>query len=164
MQNDEVEESDGDPVRHRLNALVERLRQELDGVAEIKERDDGWFRDVAVRPERAGPLGFSWLVPGDSADIVLGVEAGGARWELGRSVEELDLMAALVDALLAGHATAVFAPGRCEVTVSLADGTKEVQSRRDLPSGCLPLPVWSRRGRGVDHEPYRPSADRRPGR
>ncbi|MCG6494096.1 hypothetical protein [Kitasatospora sp. A2-31] len=161
MPNEEV---DGDPLRRRLTTMVERLRQELDGVAEIEERDDGWFWDVSVRPESAGPLGFSWLVPGDSADIVFAVEAGGVSWELGRSVEQVDLMAAMVDALLAGRATAVFGRGRCEVTVTLADGTEQVQSNRDLPTGCLPLPGWSRRGRRIDYEPYGPSVHRRPGR
>ncbi|MFD7989283.1 hypothetical protein ACFV4M_38720 [Kitasatospora indigofera] len=151
MQN---EVTGGDPVRRRLDALVERLRRDLDGVAEIKERDDGWFFDVVVRPRYAGPLGFSWLCQGDSADIVLGVDAGGVRWELGPSAEELDLMEAIIDAVLSGDATAVFASGRCEVTVTLGDGSKEVQSNHDLPSGCLPLPGWSRWGRHVDYEPY----------
>ncbi|MFD0345391.1 hypothetical protein ACFQ0M_03445 [Kitasatospora aburaviensis] len=153
------EESDGDPVRRRLDTLVERLRQDLDGVAGVEERDDGWFWDVAVRPERAGPLGFSWLVPGGSAGIVLGVDAGGVRWELGRSVEELDLMAAIVDALLAGDATAVFASGRCEVTVALADGSKECRA-----TAPLRLPAASRVVTlGATYEPYNPSADA-PGR
>ncbi|WP_407915594.1 hypothetical protein [Kitasatospora sp. NE20-6] len=156
MQN---EGTDGDPVRRRLNTLVGWLKQDLEGIAEIEQRDDGWFWDVVVRPGRAGPLGFSWLYQGDSADIVLGVDAGGVRWELGRSVEELDLMGAIIDALLTGDVTAVFAPGRCEVTVTLGDGSKEVQSSRDFPSGCLPLPGWSRWGRRVDYGPYCPSAD-----
>ncbi|MFJ9523766.1 hypothetical protein ACIRPK_36800 [Kitasatospora sp. NPDC101801] len=156
MQN---EGTGGNPVRRRLETLVERLKRDLDGVAEIKQRDDGWFWDVVVRPGYAGPLGFSWLCQGDSADIVFGVDAGGVRWELGRSVEELDLMETIIDALLRGDATAVFASGRCEMTITLGNGSKEVQSNRDFPSGCLPLPGWSRWGRRVDYEPYGPSAD-----
>lgn len=147
-----------DPVRQRLDALVERLRRDLEGVAEIKEQDDGWFWAVVVRPGQAGRLGFSWLCQGDSSGIVLGVDAGGVTWELDRSVGKLDLMEAIIDALLRGDATAVFASGRCELTVTLGDGAEEVQSNRDFPSGCLPLPGWARRGRRVDYEPYGLSA------
>lgn len=153
MQHDET---DIDPVRRRLGALVGRLRRDFDGVAEVEEKDDGWFWSVHVRPAHAGPLGFWWLAAGDPADIVLGVDVGCVGRELGGSEEDVLFVEEIVDALLRGGATAVLAPGRCQVTLTLADGRREVESRHQVPSGCLPLPRWTRWGRRVDYAPYRP--------
>ncbi|MFG2825075.1 hypothetical protein ACGFX4_37315 [Kitasatospora sp. NPDC048365] len=153
MQHDET---DIDPVRRRLEALVERLRRDLDGVAEIEEKDDGWFWSVFVRPGHEGPLGFWWLAAGDPADIVLGVDAGHVRWELGGSEEDMVFVEEIVAALLRGDATAVFASGRCEVTVTLGDGSSEVETSHESPASLLPLPGWTRWGRRVDYVPYRP--------
>ena len=136
----------------RLRAILDRLAQAFEGSFTIEEsNEDSWWV-LSVSPVRQEALGFSWIYRGD---IIFGLDTNGVRWELQATGEDLDFIEAVVQSLVAGRVHAVFAPGRAEVTVTLADGTREKQNNGQAPVGCLPLPFWPRWGRRVNYPPYR---------
>ncbi len=86
----------------------------------------------------------------------LQIEAGhvGGRWELDRTMEDVDFIEQVVRAVAAGRVVEVFGPGRSRVEVTFPDGTQAVETGGVSPRGCLPSPGWVRRGRRVNYAPY----------
>jgi hypothetical protein len=86
----------------------------------------------------------------------LQIEAGhvGGRWELDRTMEDVDFIEQVVRAVAAGRVVEVFGPGRSRVEVTFPDGTQAVETGGVSPRGCRPSPGWVRRGRRVNYAPY----------
>jgi hypothetical protein len=95
----------------------------------------------------------TWIDFGDALQL----EAGhvGGRWELSREPAEADFIAEVVEGVLAGEAVEVFGWHRSRVEVSLRDGATAMETGYDGLRGSLPMPGWTRSGRGVAYPPYR---------
>ncbi len=140
----------GGDVTARLTRLADRLETELGAAVEV-DRDDG-LPAVHVSPRQPGACPFSWLAWNE--EIVLSAGTGGCRWELEAKAGDVDFIEAVVDAIVAGRAVEVFAPGRSAVEVRLLDGRVERTSQAEAPAGCLPMPFWGRWGRRVTYSAY----------
>ncbi|MCX4744408.1 hypothetical protein OG455_02560 [Kitasatospora sp. NBC_01287] len=140
-----------DAVIRRLRVILDELAEASAGSFSVEESEEEGWRVVSVAPLRRGALGFWWIHRGD---VIFGLDPHGVRWELQPTAEDLDFLAAVVRSVVAGRVRAVFAPGRAEVTVTLADGTHEKQNNARAPVGCLPLPFWPRWGKHLDYLPY----------
>lgn len=57
--------------------------------------------------------------------------------------------------VVAGRVTEVFAFRRSRVTVTLGDGSAEVETGYEGLGACLPLPLWPRWSRTTRYLPYR---------
>lgn len=144
---------DGWVPSERLAALADELVRDLGQAAQVHVSSDAAVGvvSVSVQPasETAGSLSWEEFGP----EVVLSVESGG-RWEL--QVDEpgdLDLLADVVEAVVAGRANEIRAPGRTSVSVVLADGHTVRTSVADMPVGCVPLPLWRRWGTRTDFTP-----------
>jgi len=112
-------------------------------------------RGVDIHPGNPRALGIGWVELG--REVVLSVQGShGGRWELAMSGADLDLLEAIVGSVIEGRVQEVRAVGRSRVTVVLADGRRLRETGGVTPSGCLPLPLWTRWGRRTMYEAYRP--------
>lgn len=145
----------GDEIGERLVRLADELRRELGDRAIVTSDDEhpehhavAW-EVVPVNPES---LSVHWMDFGKSLQI----EAGhvGGRWELDRTMEDVDFIDRIVHAVADGMVVEVFGPGRSRVEVAFPDGTQTVEIGGVAPKGCLPVPGWARRGRRVNYAPY----------
>lgn len=140
-----------------LAGLADRLRAELVGAATIERTE---FRDtsgigwdlVPVNP-RSAPV--SWMLWGDELLLQAGRLYRGGRWELDRSVEDVNFVERVVRAAIAGRVTETSALARSRVEVTLDDGHVVHETGYE---GCqavlVPLPGWRRWGRVTRYEPY----------
>lgn len=133
--------------------LAHRLAVELDGVAEIEIGRTGSGLAVQVTPHRSGARPIEWTDFGD--EIVVQVGDIGGRWELSAEAADLAFMQDLVMSVIAGRVSEVFAYRRSRVTVTLPDGSAEVETGYDGLTACLPLPLWPRWSRTTRYLPYR---------
>ena len=120
---------------------------------------DGRIRTLFVQPKNPKARGIS--VIGEQSLIVEIGNVGG-RWELDYTVADVDLVRKLIDAAVAGRVTEVTAPARSKVTVTFPDGSTDSETGYD---GCLtiliPLPGWTKLGRKIVYEPYRPAPEQK---
>lgn len=145
-----------DAVGARLTSLADRLETELAGVATVHREaaDQGRLFVVSIRPVRPDAVEVVWT---DMGDLVMwtGKSGHGGRWELGRSLEDVDFIESVVSAVIDGGVTETFGPSRSLVEVRLADGSVLIEEGASAPGGCLPIPGWTKRGRRIQYSPYR---------
>lgn len=153
---------DGDPqpedeVSALLSGLANRLGVELVGTAAIQRNQvssiggTGW--DLQPVNPRSVPV--SWLLFGDEILLQAGKLYRGGRWELDRSVEDVQFVERVVRAAVAGRVTETSALARSRVEVTLEDGQVVHETGYE---GCqavlVPLPGWRRWGKRTHYEPY----------
>ena len=81
---------------------------------------------------------------------------GGAVFEgLPRDLGGVDLVEAIVDAVVDGRVRELVGAGRSRVEVTMADGVVTHVTTYSGWHGLLPAPGWRRTARVVDHFPYR---------
>lgn len=142
-----------DGVDERLVRLAEQLRHTLGARAAVSVDDAGpYVAAWSLAPANPEALPVVWMDFGEE----LQVEAGhhGGRWELGRTMEDVEFVEHVVQSVVAGRVVEVFGPGRSRVEVTFADGTKTVETGAVTAKGCLPIPGWVRRGRRVAYAAY----------
>ena len=153
---DDVSDSE-DEAGPRLAGLADRLSAELAGSATIERTDlrdfDGTGWDLEPLNARSAPV--SWLLFGDEILLQVGRLYRGGRWELERSLEDVEFVERVVRAAIAGRVTETSALARSRVEVTFEDGETVHETGYE---GCLavlvPLPGWRRWGRVADYEPY----------
>lgn len=130
-----------------LDELVRKLERILAGKASVSVSD----LVVSIDPVNPRALRVGWINWGD--ELIL--EAGqGGRWELPRTIEEIEFIEAMVFTIAAGEATEVATSGRCWLEVRLASGSLEHSSVAQAPAGCVPLPFWPCGRHQRRYEPY----------
>ena len=140
-----------------LAGLAARLSAELVDVVTVERTEvrsisgTGW--DLEPVNPRSAPV--SWLLFGDEILLQVGRLNRGGRWELDRSLEDVEFVERVVRAAIAGRVTETSALARSRVEVTLEDGHVVHETGYE---GCLavlvPLPGWRRWGRGTTYEPY----------
>ena len=138
-----------DRVRGRLAALADQIEAAFGDLVEVRRGER--LPEVSIEPTREGACWVSWIELRD--EVVLQVSDGG-RWELERTMEDVELLERIVESVAAGRAVEVFGPARSSVTVTLHDGSTETSGVRQGLKGCLPAPGWPRWGRKVQYLPY----------
>jgi hypothetical protein len=133
--------------------LACRLAVELDGAAETEISRTGFGLMVRVTPHRAGARAIEWIDFGD--EIIVQVGDIGGRWELAAEAADLAFMQDLVMSVVAGRVAEVFAYRRSRVTVTLRDGSAEVETGYEGMAACLRFPLWPRWSRTTRYLPYR---------
>lgn len=139
----------------RLDRFAEELEQALGDAAGVERTElpavDGGVEITPVNPEA---LGVSWVNFG--TEVVLQTRGKyGGRWELGVSDPDLDLLEAIVLAVVDGRVEEVRGWHRSRVAVTLGDGRRLIETGALAPLGCLLLPFWKRWGTRVQYAPYR---------
>ncbi len=147
-------EQAGDQIVRRLKSLADDLERDLGNEVRV-ERQRIFSGGVTLTPTRDDALAVSWIDLGTELQVQTASGFGG-RFELSRTERDVDFIEAIVRSVVAGRVVEVFAPRRSRVTITLADGTTEVETGYDGLTGCLPLPMWPRWGRTVRYSPYGP--------
>jgi hypothetical protein len=137
-----------------LSELAERIACAFP-LAAVEEQRNVGITSVTPPP---GACPLSWLDWGD--EISFGVGTGAGAWELSPTAEDLRFMQDVIDAVVVGNVSEVFARGRSQVTVRLKSGSPAVTTASVAPLGCLPMPFWTRRGRRVHYLGYAEDANR----
>lgn len=153
-----VENAQGDVVRRRLEALASEMQERFGDAVEVHRSGGplpatgGLF--VEMTPPSDGPLAVWWFDDLDGLQLETGGGPGG-RWELSRTEEGAGHLEDLVRSIVAGRAVEVLGPDdRSQMTVTLADGTKDSQTGYVGLAGLRPRPGWKRKGRRVEYEPW----------
>ena len=135
-------EQAGDPVGRRLRSLGDRYRGALADVATVTVDDGG----CSLEPARDGAVAVSWADLGDRLVVQVHAPGGGGRFPTpSRSPEDVALVHALVDAVVAGRASGLTARHHARVELRLATG---VVSDTDGAG-------WPRRVTRTDFRAYR---------
>ena len=146
-------------VTARLAELAARYRRELAGVAAVVEEsaEELGGMTVDVVPDRAGSVRMNWIDFGDAGDVQVQVEGeGGAVFEgLPRDLAGVDIVEAIVDAVVDGRVKELVGAGRSRVEVTLAGGVVTHVTTYSGWHWLLPAPGWRRTARVVDYLPYR---------
>ena len=133
-----------------LLPVVQALRDRFPGFVEVTGEEAACVF-VTPNPD-ASPM---YIISIDE-EFVFGVGRGSCRWELQVTLDDLDFMRTVWDAVIAGQVSEVFGPARSRVQVRIGDGTIVQTESADFPRGCLPVPRWRRnRTRTVDYSEYR---------
>jgi hypothetical protein len=142
-----------DEVAARLRLLVASVERQANGaVSNSRQSIPNASVDITeVNPRRSDACRLSWIEMGGK-ELILYVGRGGC-WERSRDVGGAAEIAEIVESVLAGRVTEIRAPGRSNVTATLADGTQKSSQVRSL-GGILPIPFWRRLGRKVSYAPY----------
>lgn len=138
-----------------LSRLLSDLAAKLGEVAEVDREtlQDGAGVVVNVTPRNPLALAMSWIVMKD--EIVFQTGDRGGCWELARTLDDVDWMARVANAVARGRVRETFGPKRSWVEVTLEDGTTETMT--GYTGGLLsllPTPGWKRRGRTVEYASY----------
>lgn len=133
-------------------ALARQLAVELDGAAQTEIKRTAAGLTVRITPHRTGARAIDWADFGD--EIIVQVGDIGGRWELGAEAADLAFMHDLIMSVVAGRVSEVFAYRRSRVTVTLRNGSTEVETGYDGLTACLPLPLWPRWARARRYLPY----------
>ena len=120
---------------------------------DVEEHDDGATLAVVPRDNQALSV---WLVSAGWIDIQIG--ESNCRFQLDNTVDGHSLARAFLDAVRAGRAHEIRAPGRVAVSVELEDGSRH-QTWAPSASGwwwlCLiPHPGWGRWGSRRNFLPF----------
>lgn len=131
----------------RIAALEEELVASLGGAATLERAlAPDW---TYLRPLRKEALPIGWIEFGD--EVIVETSGGpGGRWELPRTAEAMDFFEDLIRSVVAGRVIEVLAADRSRVEVTLADGSKAIETGYE---GWRPRPGWRRKG---DHRQYAP--------
>jgi hypothetical protein len=144
-----------DRVARRLKGLADEL--ELDLGPAVRVERDPLRRSVTLTPARQDALGVTWTDFGTELQVETASGFGG-RFELSRTDEDVDFVEAVVRSVVAGRVVEIFARDRSRLSITMPDGSREVETGYQGLRGCLPLPGWPRWGRAVRYAPYRPDA------
>lgn len=140
-----------------LAGLADRLSAELVDAATVERTD---FRDSSgigwdLEPVNPRSAPVSWMLFGDEILLQAGRLYRGGRWELDRSLEDVEFVERVVRAAVAGRVTETSALARSRVEVTFEDGHMVHETGYE---GCravlVPLPGWRRWGRVTHYEPY----------
>jgi hypothetical protein len=148
-------DADIDAVGQRLRQLAETLSEELgDSVSVSWDSAGPYIETTRFAPTNSKALPISWVDFGDQLDVWAGHNGG--WWEdVGRDLSALDFVEDLTRSVMAGRVSETYGFRRSRVEVTLADGTSASETGSAGLRGCLPQPLWRRRGRRIQYEPYR---------
>ena len=132
-----------------MAALVDQIEATFGDLVEVRRGER--LPEVSIEPTREGACWVWWIELCD--EVVLQVSDGG-RWELQRTVKDVELLERIVESVAAGRVVEVIGPARSSVTVTFDDGSTEKSDVGQGLKGCLPLPGWPRWGRKVQYLPY----------
>ncbi len=137
----------------RLRDLRRDLEQALRDAATVTVEVDDDGESVALTPLRQGALGVLWTDFGSELQVETDGGPGGL-WEMGRNLDGVALVEALVRAVVDGRVREVSAGDRSLVEVTLADGSVIAETGAIGLRGLLPRPGWKRSGAVTQYEPY----------
>lgn len=136
-------------LRRFARALEDRLAHVAD-VSHERAEDVGIVEGADVVPRCEGALGVWWMHSAE--EIFLGVgEAPG--WELARSAESVDVVRAIVEAVVAGHVEVGRGRGATTYRVQTPDGALHEDTHEGLAGTLLSMP-WKPRMRWERAAPY----------
>ncbi|MFB8229437.1 hypothetical protein [Cellulosimicrobium sp. NPDC055967] len=132
-----------DRVTTELRRLASTLRSDLATSAEVSRPtvDGDVVEGFSVRPATDGALEV-WLMH-DADGIIVGLE-GCPGWQLPRTLSSVDVVRAIVDAVVAGKAEVGTGRKVRSYRVALPDGTVMADSAKGVLASLLELP-WKPR-------------------
>jgi hypothetical protein len=143
-----------DPIdlRESIAEILGRAEERLGYPLPATRTESAGWSMVDIRPSDPGSCPVSLLVSEHEAVVQL-TELGG-RWELGPTPEEITLLVDLLVGVATNGVSEIRAPGRSEVTVTLADGRAASETGHAGMLGLVPFPGWRRWGGRRRYRPY----------
>jgi hypothetical protein len=156
--------SGGDPIPGPIEDLLAHLRALVEGrgTVEVSKTPGGWTQ-VSLTPKSGSAAHAGWLyrrtseliaADGQVGEVILDVGRRGGRWELLPTVEDVEFMRRVLEAVIEGRVVETVSLARAQVVVT--PGSGEPISTR-VAAGCMgivPLPGWRVWGKKIRYTAY----------